>query len=186
MYRALKSGRISLNIHIDVAKGEIGNMRMFEATGIGSFLLTDDGEHLRKYFEPGVEIETFRDSQELIEKIYYYLEHPEEREAIARRGQERCLRDYSMSKRAAEFDQIIKKYLSQASGNRKVARNSAAESIIEQALVQLNAYKNAEALSSLEKAITAHPELPALNYGKALALARVGRTNEAVNSLITY
>lgn len=183
MYRALKSGRISLNIHIDVAKGEIGNMRMFEATGIGSFLLTDDGEHLHKYFEPGVEIETFRDSQELIEKIYYYLEHPEEREAIARRGQERCLRDYSMSKRAAEFDEIIKKYLSQASENRKVARTSAAESIIQQALVQLNAYKNAEALSSLENVIAAHPDLPALNYGKAIALARVGRTNEAVNSL---
>jgi Flp pilus assembly protein TadD len=191
MYRALKKGRISLNIHIDVAKGETGNMRMFETTGVGSFLLTDDGEHIRKYFEPGVEIETFRDNRELIKKIYYYLEHPEEREAIARRGQERCLKDYSMSKRAAEFDQIIKKYMSEQFQSQRATRTSAiatraaetAEFIIEQALAQLNAYQDAEALSGFENAIALKPEMPGLNYGKAVALARLGHPNQAVDSL---
>lgn len=192
MYRALKTGRISLNTHIDLAKGETGNMRMFESTGVGTFLLTDDGEQIKKYFEPGVEIETFRDSRELIEKIHYYLEHPEEREAIARRGQERCLQDYSMSRRAAEFDQIIKKYISQTLRSKKITKQSdtmvtgqsaRAESIIEQALIQLNAHNNAEALSLLERANTSYPDLHGINYAKAVALGRLGRTNEAAEAL---
>jgi len=109
MYRALKHGRIVINAEIDLAKGEAGNMRLFEATGVGSFLLTEYHDNIRQYFEPGVEIETFRNSKELIEKIYYYLAHPEEREAIAICGQERCFRDYSMKKRVQELDNIIHK-----------------------------------------------------------------------------
>jgi spore maturation protein CgeB len=115
MFRALKSGRIVLNAAIDMAEGEAPNMRLFEVTGVGSFLLTEHQHNIQNFFEPGVEIETFKDQNELIEKIYYYLGHPEEREAIARRGQERCLRDYSMTKRAEEFDRIIKKHLKQKS-----------------------------------------------------------------------
>jgi len=111
MYRALKHGRIVINAEIDLAKGEAGNMRLFETTGVGSFLLTEYHDNIRQYFEPGVEIETFRNSKELIEKIYYYLAHPEEREAIAICGQERCFRDYSMKKRVQELDNIIRKHL---------------------------------------------------------------------------
>jgi acetyltransferase-like isoleucine patch superfamily enzyme/ubiquinone/menaquinone biosynthesis C-methylase UbiE len=113
MYRALKKGRIALNIHHDLSHTEntAGNMRLFEATGVGSFLLTDQLNHIEEIFTPGKEIETFKDQNELIEKIYYYLGHPEEREAIALRGHQRCLRDYSMTKKAEEFDQIIRKHL---------------------------------------------------------------------------
>lgn len=183
MYRTLKRIKIGLNIHIDIANNETGNMRMFETTGIGSFLLTDDAENIRDYFEPGVEVETFKDSQELLEKIYYYLDHPEEREAIARRGQERCLRDYSMSKRVAEFDRLIHKYLAQKSGTQKVVKQSTTRSTLEQALFQLNTDHNGEALHSLEELIVFKPDMPGLNYGKAVALARLGRTHEAVNAL---
>ena len=117
MYRALKKGRIVLNVHIDIAHNDnkAGNMKLFEATGVGSFLLTDYMNNIREYFEPSLEIETFKDQDELIDKIYYYLAHPEEREAIALRGRQRCLRDYSMSKKAEEFDQIIQKHLKQKS-----------------------------------------------------------------------
>jgi ABC-type polysaccharide/polyol phosphate transport system ATPase subunit/predicted SAM-dependent methyltransferase len=110
MYRTLKRGRIVLNAEIDLARGEAGNMRLFETTGVGSFLLTEYHENIREYFEPGIEIETFRDENDLIEKIYYYLAHPVEREAIAKRGQERCLREYSIQKRATAFDEIIHRY----------------------------------------------------------------------------
>ena len=109
MYRILKRGRIVLNPICTEYFGSTDhiNMRHLEASGIGSFLLTNEHENLKKYFIPGVEIETFCDQVELIEKIHYYLVHQEEREVIARRGQERCLRDYSMNKRADELDNII-------------------------------------------------------------------------------
>jgi 2-polyprenyl-3-methyl-5-hydroxy-6-metoxy-1,4-benzoquinol methylase len=113
MHRALKSGRIVVNAAIDMAQGEGPNMRIFEATGSGAFLLTERYQNLDQFFEPEVEVATFTTEQELIEKIYYYLEHPEERAAIARRGQERCLSDHSMQNRARKFDAIIQRHLSQ-------------------------------------------------------------------------
>lgn len=128
MYRALRSGKIvldararhtfidkSTNLAIDMGGTETANMRIFEATGCGSFLLTEHFDNLNEFFEIGTEIETFRNAAELKEKIHYYLAHPEEREAIARRGQERCLRDYSMERRAEEFDRIIRRHLSSQS-----------------------------------------------------------------------
>lgn len=111
MYRALKGARIVLNGEIDLAQGEAGNMRLFEVTGCGSFLLTQHHDNIHDYFTPGVEIETYKTPGELTEKLDYYFEHPEEREAVARRGQCRCLDDYSMDKRAAALDRIIKTHL---------------------------------------------------------------------------
>jgi tetratricopeptide (TPR) repeat protein len=55
--------------------------------------------------------------------------------------------------------------------------------VIHQALAQLNANNNTEALSLLEKAIATNPDVLALNYGKAIALARLGHTDEAVDCL---
>lgn len=107
MYQALASGRIVLNAHIDIADGEAPNMRMFEATGCGSFLLTERQYNLEAFFRPGVEIETFSDTSEMLDKIYYYLSHPKERETIAARGHERCMRDYTQDRRALAMDRFI-------------------------------------------------------------------------------
>jgi tetratricopeptide (TPR) repeat protein len=57
------------------------------------------------------------------------------------------------------------------------------ELVINQAIAHLNANNNTYALSLLESAIAFYPELSSLNYGKAIALARLGRINEAVESL---
>lgn len=111
MHRVIKQARIVLNAEINLAQGEAGNMRLFEVTGTGSFLLTQHHDNIAQYFKPGVEIETFKTNAELHEKIDYYLAHPEEREAIARRGQERCLRDYNMNERVKEFNRIVRRYL---------------------------------------------------------------------------
>jgi hypothetical protein len=111
MFRALAGGKIVLNSHIDIANGQVGNMRLFEGTGVGSLMLTDYEDELSRYFEPGREVETYRSMGELAEKIYYYRDHDQEREAIALRGQERCLRDYSMEKRAGELAALLSKHL---------------------------------------------------------------------------
>ncbi len=125
MYRALRSGRIAFDARgvietkdpitgqmIDLADKETANMRIFEATGCGVFLLTEYYENLNRYFEIGTEIETFTDRDELIDKIRYYTNNHEKREQIARKGHLRCIQEYSMNKRAIELNGIIKKYLS--------------------------------------------------------------------------
>jgi spore maturation protein CgeB len=110
MYRSLRSGKICLNAAIDMANVEAPNMRIFEAAGVGSFLLNEAQSKLSNYFELGSEIETFSSEAELIEKINYYLDNPEERNAIAARAKTRCLQEYSMENRSLSLNEIISSY----------------------------------------------------------------------------
>ena len=64
-------------------------MRLYEATGVGALLLTEAAPNLSDMFEPGVEIVTYTGADDLIEKARHYLEHEDERAAIARAGQAR-------------------------------------------------------------------------------------------------
>lgn len=43
MYNLLKNSLITFNLHTDFTYGSVGNIRMFEATGMGACLLTDSG-----------------------------------------------------------------------------------------------------------------------------------------------
>ena len=108
MHKALQGGKIAVNAGI---LPEAGNMRLFETTGSGVFLLTGREEGLENYFQPGVEVETYSDAEEAVEKIYYYLEHDKERDAIAQRGQERCWRDHSIAAQVEKLDNIIKRHV---------------------------------------------------------------------------
>lgn len=96
MYRALRDSKITLNCHIDAANGRAANFRLFEATGAGTCLVTDWQEDLNEYFEVDREVVTFRSIEECVEKIRYLLDHDKEREEIARRGQERTLKDHRL------------------------------------------------------------------------------------------
>jgi spore maturation protein CgeB len=56
MYQTLRRSKITLNSHIDIAEREAGNMRLFEATVVSAFLLTDFKEDLHTLFEPDREV----------------------------------------------------------------------------------------------------------------------------------
>lgn len=111
MYRTLRRGRISFNAEIDLAGGEAGNMRLFETTGVGAFLMTQHHANIGRYFEPDREIVTFSSEEEFLEKARYYIEHDAEREAIAERGMRRCQTEHSLENRVAELDTILRKRL---------------------------------------------------------------------------
>lgn len=55
--------------------------------------------------------------------------------------------------------------------------------IIEQAIHQLNKGNNKEALCLFDRVMSGGLNIPGLNYGKAIAYARMGRVNEAVDLL---
>ncbi|MGE4062736.1 MAG: glycosyltransferase [Rhodospirillaceae bacterium] len=111
MLRTIRNARILVNIDVDAFDGQPPNMRLIEATGAGAFLLTTHHPELSAFFEPGEEVETFRTPQELAAKINYYLMMPERADEIARRGQERCMREHARSARAAWFAEIMNKAL---------------------------------------------------------------------------
>ena len=50
MYNILSRTKISFNRHINVAENNANNMRLYEATGMGSLLLTDKKDNLMKTF----------------------------------------------------------------------------------------------------------------------------------------
>ena len=110
MYRLLHGARISLNRHIAEAEGHANNMRLYEATGVGSLLLTDEGSNLSELFQPGREVVTYADVDELVEKARHYLAHEDERRAIAAAGQSRTLRDHTYEVRMRELAEILRRY----------------------------------------------------------------------------
>lgn len=111
MYGILARSQISVNIHGDVAFGLAGNMRMFEATGAGTLLVTEDAPNIRELFEPDKEVITYKNMDDLIDKIKYYTDKPKEREAIARAGQIRTLKNHSTIQRSKEIIEIFCRYL---------------------------------------------------------------------------
>jgi spore maturation protein CgeB len=53
-------------------------------------MLTNYQEELPEFFKPGVEVETYGSFEECADKIAYYLEHEEERAAIAKAGHDKA------------------------------------------------------------------------------------------------
>src|SRR5262249_33705654 len=84
MYKALRRSRITLNSHIDLAGREAGNMRLFEATGAGAFLLTDFKDNLHTLFAPEREVAAWRTVDECLSAIERYLADDGARAALAK------------------------------------------------------------------------------------------------------
>jgi spore maturation protein CgeB len=111
MYRVLRAARIAVNRHGAIAGKYANNMRLYEATGVGAMLLTEAKENLGELFESGVEVETYATEDELVEKTNYYLQHEEERRAIAAAGQARTLSDHTYARRMSELIDILRREL---------------------------------------------------------------------------
>ncbi len=111
MYSILSSAKIALNHHIDVAENYANNMRLYEATGVGTLLLTDQKENLSDIFVPGQEVVAYSSPEECVELIQYYLTHEDERLAIAQAGQQRTLAEHTYQHRMQEYLDIIADYL---------------------------------------------------------------------------
>ena len=110
-YRALRSCGISLNGHIDIAGDYANNMRLYEATGVGSLLLTDNKRNLSELFEIGSEIVAYENAEDCVEKIKFLMSNESKRAEIARAGQARTLREHSYSRRMEELSGMLKKEL---------------------------------------------------------------------------
>ena len=96
MYKRLSRALLTVNVHIDVAGDNAGNMRMFQATGCGSCLVTEHSENISDLFEPEHEVLTYRTKEELLEVVRDALRNRERTRAIGRAGQERTLRQHSL------------------------------------------------------------------------------------------
>ena len=98
LYHIYGQSKIVINRHSAASENYANNMRLYEATGMGAMLITDLKDNLNELFNLGVEIESYKNSSELIEKEKYYLSHNKEREKIAKAGQKRTLKEHNYEK----------------------------------------------------------------------------------------
>jgi len=89
---ALNSAAIAL-VFLSRINNDTYTRRCFEIPAAATFMLAQHSDDLAELFTEGREAEYFRSSAELVEKIRYYLAHPDEREQIAAAGRARLLRD---------------------------------------------------------------------------------------------
>ena len=77
--------------------------RTFEVPGAGGFLLTEAAPGLERYFAIGREVATFESPSELVERVRYYLDRPDERDAMARAGHARAIAEHTYERRISEI-----------------------------------------------------------------------------------
>ena len=117
MVETLAASRVTLNLHATIeAEGRVvgsaaNNMRLYEATGVGTCLLTDAKPNLAELFEPDREVLTFGDANECVTRIRETLADEPRRRTIAEAGRRRTLRDHGYPDRMHRLAEIIKRYL---------------------------------------------------------------------------
>jgi glycosyltransferase involved in cell wall biosynthesis len=79
-------------------------LREFEAPMSGALYLTEGQPELAEYFEPGVEVITYSDKDDLLDTTRYFLAHQEQAERIRRAGLERARREHTWERR---FNQLF-------------------------------------------------------------------------------
>ncbi len=102
-------GKINLNLHSSTfhqdvnPNGDFVNPRTFEIAACGGFQLVDERSELVHLFQPGEEIVTFKDIEDLKNKIDYYLEYKDERKAIAAKSRIKAVSEHSFERRLEEM-----------------------------------------------------------------------------------
>jgi spore maturation protein CgeB len=84
-------------------------MRLFEATGVGTFLLTDFKDNLHTLFAPDREVAVWRSVDDCLASIDRALSDAESRAAITTAGQARTMAQHTYRHRAAEILGFVEK-----------------------------------------------------------------------------
>ena len=82
-------------------------LRIWDILGAGGFVLTNFQTEIPEYFEIGKDLETYSSEEELLEKIGYYLEHEDERQAIAENGYRKAKELYSLDVRIGQMLEMV-------------------------------------------------------------------------------
>lgn len=106
-YRILSEHMICINSHIKAVGQGAGNMRMFEATGMGACLLTDAKDENAAIFEVDKEIVTYSDMEEFQDKVKWLVENPDRAMQIAKAGQEKTFQVHSYKNKALKLNEYL-------------------------------------------------------------------------------
>ena len=111
MLNKIYNSDITINIHTDVTTKYCGNYRMFEATGLGSCLITEYRDNITELFEPDSEVVTYKNFSELKDKLKNLIGNEELCKKISIQGQKRTLKQHTLNSRLEFVDREIKKLI---------------------------------------------------------------------------
>ncbi|GAE07535.1 spore maturation protein [Paenibacillus sp. JCM 10914] len=112
------SAKMIINLHRSVDDDAINqnsahlpavspNPRTFEICACGTLQLCDERADLARFYTPGVEIDTYRSPNELLEKVEYYLANDQLRKDMAHRALERTHQEHTYAHRLDTMLSII-------------------------------------------------------------------------------
>ena len=106
----LASAKVIFNAHRD-EPADYSNIRIFEATGVGSCLITDKPDKVKQYFVPDEEILTYASVEECAEKVCYVLDNEKVRREIANKGRLRTMKEYTIMHHCDKIHEGIEKII---------------------------------------------------------------------------
>lgn len=98
--------KINLNITMRNITSGIPQ-RVFDVLGCGGFLITNYQPEIAEMFEDGVDLVMYSSVPDLLDKIAYYLEHEDERKAIALNGYNKVMAEHTCEKRLEQMLSIL-------------------------------------------------------------------------------
>jgi spore maturation protein CgeB len=114
MYAEYQHYKIAIHIHTTGIDNDgfdwnkyAGAKRVFEITGVGTMLITSQQENIGDMFKVDEEIVAFKDKDDLLHKIKFYLHHDDRREQIAMNGMRRTRQFHTFDNRAMELSKYL-------------------------------------------------------------------------------
>jgi len=79
------------------------HLREFEVPMCGALYFTNYSDELTEFYEPDREVVIFRSEYELVDKVKYYLTHPDEAGKIRKAGYQRAIKCHTYHRRFVEL-----------------------------------------------------------------------------------
>jgi len=108
LYSIFAKYLITIHLNIGIAGTSFSAKRLFEAGGMGSCVITEHPEGKQNTFEIGHEIITFKDFNDCVNKIKYYLETPKEAIRIGLNAQKRVVKDHNYHIRVGHIINLMR------------------------------------------------------------------------------
>ena len=106
MLRVMSGAKLTINTHGDFMRYG-GNMRLFEAAGVGVAQIADDLPGNRRWFTPGETIVTYDTLADLRVKVADLLARPDERQALAERARAHVYAAHTYAQRVDRLEALL-------------------------------------------------------------------------------
>ncbi len=97
----------AINLDLENDNKNVFNFRCLQILASGGFLIAPDSKNLEKYFEVGSDLETFSSSEDLIDKINFYIKNLNIAQLIIEHGRKNVINNYYVYDKLKKMLKVI-------------------------------------------------------------------------------